>query len=287
MSKTVQRSRQLLLISRRELEKPVKVTTAVILTIAWMSVAGQLSAATHQQKSMDSAQFLTPKPAIGQEYGTVFSIAFSIKGDGFDELVRRNSGTGVNVTTAVEKDKLTFSASVRYDGQPVGNSVDKMSRDGKTGCWGSVCHDYTDASGLLYNELLWGRAPSRIHPGESWDVAIEQPWELGPTSKQRVTVIHLDPIAHTATLMRQGEAAGPIANEQKQVHITRAGKTYLVDVVPGVARWRGYTTFLEGFVQSDELVMERPVKLVSAELGELDASERIYMLLNAMPRGSV
>lgn len=265
----------------------MKAVIVFALAIAWMSVAGQLGAATQQQRSMESAQFLTPKPAIGQEYENVFSIAFSIKGAGFDELVRRNSGTGVYVTTAVEKDKLTFSASSRYDGQPVDNSIDTISNGGKTDCWGSVCRDYTDASGLLYNELLWGKTPPRIHPGESWDVAIERPWELGPASKQRVTVIHFDPIAHAATLMRQGEAAGPIANEQKQVHITRAGKTYLVDVVPGVARWRGYTTFLEGFVQSDELVMERSVKLVSAEIGELDASERIYILLNAMPRGSV
>jgi hypothetical protein len=67
---------------------------------------------------------------------------------------------------------------------------------------------------------------------------------MGPASRQRITVVRLDPVAHVATLMRQGQGAGPTANEKKQFHITRASKSYLVDIVPGPARWKGYTTWV-------------------------------------------
>jgi hypothetical protein len=54
-------------------------------------------------------------------------------------------------------------------------------------------------------------------------------------------------------------------------------------VVPGASRWIGYTTFREGVVISDELIVERPLTLTAEGLGSVAASEREYILLNAMP----
>ncbi|MGZ7072625.1 MAG: hypothetical protein ACXVKL_09310, partial [Candidatus Angelobacter sp.] len=68
-----------------------------------------------------------------------------------------------------------------------------------------------------------------------------------------------------------------------QIHITKAGKSYLVDVAPGKAHWIGYTTFREGVVISDELLVDRSVTLSSKELASITTSQREYILLNAMP----
>jgi hypothetical protein len=40
------------------------------------------------------------------------------------------------------------------------------------------------------------------------------------------------------------------------------------------SQWTGYTTFRESVVISDELVVERPLTLPSAELGKVPAPER-------------
>ncbi|MGH9595397.1 MAG: hypothetical protein ACRD3K_01230 [Edaphobacter sp.] len=246
-----------------------------------------LHATAASKASWEASQFLTPNPKPAQRFGNVFSIAHSIKGDGFDEIVRRNGGTAEYAMVKVTADKLTFSVNGRYDGQPpdVG-VVNEMSDGGKMNCWAGQCRTYTDASGLLYNEFLWGKTPRKIAPGTTWSVDIGQAWEMGPAAKQQITVVAVDPVAHAATLLREGHGDGAYANEPKQIHIKHDGKTYLVDLIPGEAHWKGYTTFRAGFVQSDELVMERTVTLRSAELGELKASERFLMLLNATPEES-
>ena len=216
-------------------------------------------------------------------FGDVFSIAHSVKGEGFDEIARRNGGTAVYRVTSSDPASLNFHVTARYDGQPVAEGESRLDRDGMAECFNGACHKSTDASGLLYNQLIWGRPPARLVAGQAWTVEIGTPWELGPPAKQQVRVLAVDRAARTATLLRQGSGEGRFANERSKLKITRAGKTYEVDVVPGAAHWRGWTTFRNGFIQADELVMEREVRLVSPELGELKASERILMLLNAMP----
>ncbi len=256
--------------------------------IALTSVLG-VSAGQHAAGNKtvhEASQFLTPSPKPAERFGTVFSIAHSIKGDGFDEIVGRNGGTVDYTTISATADKLTFSDSTRYDGHPSSVGVEEVRDGGKTSCWSGSCRAYTDASGVLYNEFMWGKAPQKIGQGTTWIVDIGQAWEMGPAAKQQVTVVALDQIAHTATLLREGHGDGARANEPKQIQIKRDGNTYLVDFIPGASHWKGYTTFRAGFVESDELVMERTVTLRSAKLGELKASERFLMLLNATPSES-
>lgn len=234
-----------------------------------------------------AAPYFTPHTAPGEQFGTVFSIARSIKGDGFDELVGRNGGAAVDTAISDRADTLTFSAIARYDGQPDLHGIDELSNHGKTDCFSGMCRTYTDASGLIYNELLWGKPPSTIKVGATWTVDIRQRWEMGPPAEQRITVVRIDPVARMVTLLREGQGTGLRLGESNQIPIKKDGKTYQVDVVPGPSHWKGYTTFRAGFVDSDELVVERPLILVSKELGKLKASEHMYMLLNAMPADSL
>jgi hypothetical protein len=67
------------------------------------------------------------------------------------------------------------------------------------------------------------------------------------------------------------------------MEIQRDGKTYRVRMTAGRSRWEGRTVFQRGVVISDELLSERPVVLSSAEVGSINARERVYMLQNLAP----
>jgi hypothetical protein len=55
-----------------------------------------------------------------------------------------------------------------------------------------------------------------------------------------------------------------------------------MDVTPCTAHWIGYTTFKNGVILNDELLVSRPVILSNDSLYFI-AKEREYILLNAMP----
>ena len=168
-----------------------------------------------------------------------------------------------------------------YDGSPV-SSADTIVKDGgRTVCWKGDCSPSTDASGLSINPLLWGMPKGLLHVGQSWDVVISVPWELGPGGKQRVKVVALDPANDTVTLERSGSGEGDSANEIKKLNLTQDKKTYTVQVSAGKAKWSGVTTFRRGVIISDSLLMVRPVNVSSPERGQSTGIERQYILLNA------
>lgn len=241
------------------------------------------SAAKPQRTGKGVAMYLQPRLHVGQHLGNVFSRTVLYKADGFDELVFRASGTGTYIVTDDLPADFIFDSSFRYDGRPESRGKTEIKNGGRTVCWKEQCSPETDASGPLYNPLLWGEPEGKLHPGIHWSVSITQPWELGPAGQQTVTVVDLERSTHSVTLKREGQGDGYFDHDAKQLHVTKAGKSYLVDVVPGQAHWIGYTRFREGVVMSDELLMERPVTLKSAELGEIPAQQREYILLNASP----
>jgi hypothetical protein len=131
--------------------------------------------------------------------------------------------------------------------------------------------------------LLWGTPPDALASGTSWQVNIPQAWELGPAATQTVTVVSLDPSSHEITLKREGSGAGAYDNDKKQVQVKKDGREYTVDVAPGNSHWIGYTTFRQGIVVSDELMVERDVILSAPHFPRTEAKERQYILLNAAP----
>lgn len=248
---------------------------------------GHANAAAPDKSTYDSRLFFTPHPSVGLQLGNVYSIADSIKGDGLDEQVLRMSGTSLYKVAAVDAGEVTLLYAHRYDGRPASAGRVEIQDNGKTACAKGKCHTYSDASGVMFNALLWGVPPRSIEVGTTWNVAIPQPWEMGPAAQQKVTVISINPASHSVTVLREGSGTGYVADEVAANKIQRDGRTYAVELTPGPSHWKGYTTFKEGFVQSDELIMERPVTLASKELGTLHAFERTYMLLDAMPADSL
>jgi hypothetical protein len=253
--------------------------TLVILLFS----SGMMISAKNAGNNLDARVYLTPKPQVGQGISNVFSRTISYRPENTDEAVFRASGTAEYKVIESSADSLGMDGQFRYDGRPQSSGKTVIKDGGKTLCYKDKCGLNTDASGPVYNPFLWGSPKGAIRKDESWEVSIAEPWELGPAGKQTVTVVSIDPVNHSVTLKREGNGTGLFADEAKQIHVTKEGKSYLVDVVPGKAHWIGYTTFREGLVTNDELLVDRQVTFASKELGNVQGSQREYILLNAMP----
>ncbi|MCX7513387.1 hypothetical protein [Frateuria sp. STR12] len=230
-----------------------------------------------------TAAALTPALHAGAVFGNVFSRTIALQAPGFDDAVRRVSGTAtyrvLDATTTPPQLRIDY----HYDGRPAGSGTVVLPDEGATNCYDGKCAPNTDASGLAYNPLLWGRAPATLRVGQRWTVDIGAPWELGPAGRQTVTVVALDPASHTVSLEREGSGNGPWLGDAPQLALTRGDRSYPVTRQSGRAHWHGRTTFRDGIVLSDELVSTRPVTLASAQLGRIEGVERQYILLNATP----
>lgn len=230
-----------------------------------------------------TAPALTPAFRAGASFGNVFSRTIDVQAPGFDEAVRRISGTATYRVTDAASTPARLRIDYRYDGRPAGSGAVALPDGGASNCYDGKCAPNTDASGLAYNPRLWGTPPATLKLGQHWTVEIAAPWELGPVGRQTVTVVALNPVSRTVTLEREGSGEGAWLDEKPQVTLTRAGHPYAMTRQAGRTHWRGYTTFRAGIVLSDELLSTRTLTLVSPQLGRIAAAERQYILLNAMP----
>lgn len=230
-----------------------------------------------------SAAYLAPAFHAGDRFDNVFSRTIAYQATGFDESVRRVSGSASYTVLDGSATQPRLRIDYHYDGLQQGSGTVEFRDHGATSCFNGKCAPNTDASGLAWNPRLWGTPPATLRVGQSWNVKIAAPWELGPAGTQKVTVVALDPASRRVTLLREGNGEGTFLDDKLQATLTRDGQAWPVTVQPGRSHWYGYTTFRAGVVVSDELMVERPVILVSDKLGRIPASERQYILLNAMP----
>ena len=231
-----------------------------------------------------SSRFFFPQPRPGDRFSTVFSITKERKLVGVDETVKRMSGTGFYTVIDRSARGITVSAVERYDGQPFSRTKFRISPNGNAYYSDKgVCRPNTDASGPMYNQAIWGTAPPHLAVGNSWASDLASPWEMGPSAKQRVTIVRIDPANATITLRREGEGSGPSAGDPATIGVEREGITSQTSYHPGATKWIGYTTFRAGFVESDELMMTRAIELGSGPSDRSSGTERTYMLLNAAP----
>ncbi len=228
---------------------------------------------------------LTLRVRPGDTLATIFSRAISVKVDGYVEYVRRVSGTGSYVVLDTAGGNVKLNLSYRYDGRPEGRLVEELRQGGRVSCdTAGTCTPRTDGSGLSYNPRLWGDPPARLRDGMSWTVQIPEAWELGPPGTERVTVIHIDSAWNAITLEREGQGDGAFDGDLTQITLVSSDSAKVpVTLAPGRSHWIGYTTFRDGRVLSDELLVERPVALTSQSAGRLSGVERQYILLNARP----
>lgn len=232
-------------------------------------------------KSIDVSRCLETRVDVSQEIGNVFSRTIAFQVSGFDPLVFRVSGTGIYRVERFTPDEIVTNSTFLYDGHPASTGETAIKDGGRTICWKGNCSAATDASGVSVNPLLWGTPRGKLHAGQTWEVVITVPWELGPAGKETVKVISVDPTNDTITLERTGEGEGESASEIRQLHLVKNKQTYAVEVSAGKAKWDGTTTFRRGVILNDELLVERPVTVTSKELGQSGGIERQYILLNA------
>ena len=114
-------------------------------------------------------------------------------------------------------------------------------------------------------------------------MSLPGPWELGGPGSQKVKVLSTDSDYHTITLQREGNGIGFFDNDIKRIRITtKDTATLLVNIEPGACHWIGNTIIKDGLIISDELMVTRPVTLVSGDI-RFTAEQREYILLNQMP----
>ena len=229
-----------------------------------------------------SKKFFQLNVRTGEKLGNIFSRTISYKGDSFPEIAYRAGGTGIY--TVIDNNPLrpVFQGSFRYDGHPESNSRVEVSDGGKTVSYDGKSSTNTDGSGLLFNTFIWGTPPEKIKKGDSWKTLIPQAWELGGPGTQTITVMEMDENNNRVTVKREGDSEGFYDNDARQVAVNRGGQTIRMNIEPGTSHWIGYTTFKNGLVESDELLVSRPITLKSDSL-KFNAFQREYILLNAMP----
>jgi hypothetical protein len=203
-------------------------------------------------------------------------MSYNIPGSG--ETVGRQSGTAEYTVSSFSPAEIVLAEHAHFDGGLDDNGKVVIKDHGRTICYKGNCSPATDASGVLYNPLMWGDVPNTIRVGMQWEVPIGLAWEFGPPGKQTVTVIALDPKNHAVTLKREDFGDGPHADDPKTVSLRKDGKVVVARVMPGKTHWIGLTVFQSGIVVSDELLMERPVTYQSDQIGKVTGSEREYML---------
>ena len=263
--------------------------TFLMLSGSWLiclclfPVATQAAPHLGFAKSKDGSP-LTPKMKVGDRFGDLFSRTIASRVPGYDDIVGRASGNADYTTTAASATSFRFATQGRYDGSPDFSGTTEIRDHGATSCWKEQCSPNLDGSGLLYNPLLWGQPPASLRQGMAWDISIAQPWELGPPGKQHVTVLALDRAHHQVTLQREGAGTGFFDSDAHQLSLKKGDRKWPVDVTPGQAHWIGRTTFQDGVILSDELLVERPLILTSKELGTVQGTQRQFILLNATPR---
>lgn len=253
---------------------------SLIMTLL-AALAGSSSLASAARPT--SAAYLAPAFHAGDRFDNVFSRTIAYHAAGYDESVQRVSGSASYTVLDGSTTQPRLRIDCRYDGLQQGSGTVEFRDHGAPSCFNGKCAPNTDASGLAWNPRLWGTPPATLRVGQSWNVKIAAPWELGPAGTQKVTVIALDPASRRVTPRREGRGEGAFLGDKLQTTLTRDGQTWPVTVQPGRSHWYGYSTFHAGVVVSDELMVERPVILISDKLGRISASQREYILLNAMP----
>lgn len=256
-----------------------KIVFIILLSAMLIHTAGAQRGTKKTEKPKGS--YFTHEFKIGEKFGTIFSRTISITGSEFQPVVFRISGTGNYTVTATPQNQPDFDAVFLYDGRPEDRSKTGIRDFGKTLIYNGKSATNTDASGLVYNALLWGAPNEKLKTGDVWEVSIAQPWELGGPGRQRVEVIDADPRTQLVRLKREGDGEGAFADDQPEIEIVSKGQRLRVKVIPGKNHWVGYTTFKNGIVIADELVVTRPLTLVQ-DKQQFKANQRQYMLLNQM-----
>jgi len=241
-----------------------------------------LNQANAKKRPANSDWYVKPIFRKGDKLANIYSRAIAYTGDAFNDVVQRVSGTSTYTVTGDTWPSYLFNETDLYDGQPASTGSSAAAISGKSTYNGKDFMN-TSASGLLYNEQVWGKLPANIREGDNWTVNITQAWELGGPGTQKVSVVQLDRQHHMMMLEREGNSDGFYDGDAQHLPVkTKDGKILKTDIIPGRSHWTGFTIFKNGVVISDELLVTRPITLKTDSIS-LPGHQREYILLNARP----
>ncbi len=221
--------------------------------------------------------------ARGEVFSDVFSRTIAIHANGFDENVRRVSGSASYRVLRTAGRVVTFRSAWRYDGKNTGSIEMTQNFGTNTVTFGGKTQTPTDASGLIPNPLLWGTPPRVVAPGTFWFTQIPTAWELGPAAKQMQRTISIDSAADTGMFERSGSGDDNASKMPKVTLHRQRGGNQQFTVIASHSSWQGYTIVRAGIIVSDELVRTSKLALRSSEGDNVAATRREYILLNLAP----
>jgi hypothetical protein len=273
---------------RRRSAHPIAAAPLAIVAAVAIGRCADAAPSAQPDHGVGPSRLLAPSFRPGQALTDIFARVIVIRpGGGFTEKKAYVSGMGTYVVSADSTPQdLKFELTYQYHGSPPAKGRAEIKDGGRTECLDGTCSASRDASGLVYNPAVWGQAPASLTVGEHWSVDLSEPWELGPAGHETVTVLAIDPRARTVTLKREGEGDGPMPGEPAQMHVDKDGKSFLVAYAGGHARWIGQTTFKDGVILSDEIMVYRTVTMSSPEIGTITAQFHEYTLQSLSPQPS-
>lgn len=114
---------------------------------------------------------LAPEFHAGDRFDNVFSRTIAYRAAGFDENVRRVSGSASYTVLEGSTTQPRLRIDYHYDGLQQGSGTVEFRDRGATSCFNGKCTPNTDASGLAWNPRLWG-APA----ASRWPVRCNDAW---------------------------------------------------------------------------------------------------------------
>lgn len=226
--------------------------------------------------------YLTPQIQKSQVFANVFLKALEVRGEGFEPYSGCYSGTAGYKVLDPDPSKPTFDTSSPAFDKPEYHAIATLADGGQDWCEQGKCTVNRQTSGPIFNPLLWGMPAGELKVGQTWQVTVTEPWEIGPAGKESVRVVSLDPAEGIVTLEREGSGAGKSQDDERKLSINVKGMKLDATVTAGASTWNGLTTIQRGLILNDEILIRRPVSL-QTEAGTFSGEETEYTLLNLMP----
>jgi hypothetical protein len=244
---------------------------------------GIIVAASAQAAGPDPGSgYFTLQLQKGQAYATVFSKALEVRGEGFDDYAGRYSGTAAYRVLDPNPEQPVFDLNSPAFGKSDYHAVITLQDQLRQHCREGKCEVDRETSGLTFSPLLWGMPTGELKVGQTWDVQVTEPWEIGPQGSETVRVVSLDPAAGIVTLRREGSGNGASQDDARKLPIVVKGQKLEATVTAGPSHWSGLTTIQHGIILNDEILIRRSVTL-QTEAGQFTGEETEYTLLNQMP----
>ncbi|HEX4299249.1 MAG TPA: hypothetical protein VH327_00105 [Gammaproteobacteria bacterium] len=226
--------------------------------------------------------YVTLQLQKGQVYATVFSKALEVRGEGFDDYTGRYSGTAAYKVLDPNPDRPEFDLKSPAFDKATYHVMLTLLEHGRQNCIEGKCEVDRETSGLTFNPLLWGMPAGELKVGQTWQLVVTEPWEIGPQGIETVSIVSLDPATGAATLRREGNGSGASQDDARKLSIVIKGRKLEATVTAGASHWSGLTTIQHGMILNDEILIRRSVTL-QTEAGQFSAEETEYTLLNQMP----